>query len=218
MQKGFIHIGIIALIIIVGVGVMGGSLYFKNKGSSDIVRQENQREENKETQRDRSARLFEGTEDGGVDDLIVGENIFVVGETSKDGSVIADIIRIGGFEGDIRQFANQGDGDEGGDFPRRGGGQGFNPPEGFDFEEFQNVSSEERQERFQQLREEGGFSGRDGEGRLVRRAGEGALRGEITARDDISITIKLVDGGSRFVFFSESTRIIKSVESEVIED
>ncbi len=39
----------------------------------------------------------------------------------------------------------------------------------------------------------------------------GSASGEIIAKDDKSVTIKLRDGGSKIVFFADSTEIAKSV-------
>ncbi len=43
----------------------------------------------------------------------------------------------------------------------------------------------------------------------------GMINGEITAKDENSITVKTVDGGSKIVIFSESTSINKSSEATV---
>lgn len=40
----------------------------------------------------------------------------------------------------------------------------------------------------------------------------GMNAGEITAKDDKSITIKAMDGSSKFVFFSDTTKIAKSTD------
>ncbi len=40
----------------------------------------------------------------------------------------------------------------------------------------------------------------------------GAASGEIIGKDETSITIKLRDGGSKIIFFSDSTKITKTVD------
>jgi len=53
-----------------------------------------------------------------------------------------------------------------------------------------------------------GFAGRQ----AGARANANLAGGEIIAKDDKSITIKLRDGGSKIIFFSDSTKITKSTE------
>ena len=69
----------------------------------------------------------------------------------------------------------------------------------------QNLSTEERQEMFQEMGANIGSGLRGGRpmGQIV----EGFANGEIIAKGEESITIKLRDGGSRIIFFSESTDI-----------
>ncbi len=69
----------------------------------------------------------------------------------------------------------------------------------------QNLSPEERQQRFQQI--DNGAAGRARNGQV----GANATSGEILSKDDKSVTIKLRDGGSLIVFFSDLTEITKSV-------
>ncbi|MFH1111950.1 MAG: hypothetical protein V1712_02670 [Patescibacteria group bacterium] len=67
---------------------------------------------------------------------------------------------------------------------------------------FSNLSAAERQQRLQQF-----GAGRQDNGQ----SGPNSIAGEIIAKDDKSLTIKLRDGGSKIVFFSASTEIMKSV-------
>lgn len=54
--------------------------------------------------------------------------------------------------------------------------------------------------------------GLKGLGIKSKETGVGLLRGEITAKDDQGITLKLPDGGSKIIFFSDSTEIAKTTE------
>jgi hypothetical protein len=76
---------------------------------------------------------------------------------------------------------------------------------------FTNLTPEQRQERMQQMGANvGGFRGGN--------RGNGFATGEIISKDDPAkdgagknITIKLQDGGSKIVFFSDSTEVSKFV-------
>lgn len=90
-------------------------------------------------------------------------------------------------------------------------GSGFISPA--DFQNLRNLSPEERQQRFQQM----GGSGAGLRGQFGGRNGGGVVTGEIISKDDPSasswqaksVTVKLHDGGSKIVFYSDSTEIGK---------
>jgi len=71
---------------------------------------------------------------------------------------------------------------------------------GTNFQNLQNLSPEERQARLQQFG--AGMNGARGT-----RTNGGFVRGEIISKDDKSITVKLPDGGSKIVFYSDSTQV-----------
>ena len=72
-----------------------------------------------------------------------------------------------------------------------------------------NLSPEERQKRVQELGAAGvnGFRGRTGG-----QQGGGFVGGEIISKDEKSFTVKMREGGSKIVFFSNSTEISKSAK------
>jgi len=78
----------------------------------------------------------------------------------------------------------------------------------FSLKAFQNLSPEQRQQLFQ-----GNMGGNLQGG--SRATGANFLQGEVIDKDDKSVTIKLPDGSSKIVFFSDSTKISKTVDGTI---
>ncbi len=74
------------------------------------------------------------------------------------------------------------------------------------FQNLQNLSSEERQVMLQNL---GTNAGGSRVGKTGGQTGGNFISGEIISKDDKSVTVKLQDGGSKIIFFSDSTEITK---------
>ncbi len=71
---------------------------------------------------------------------------------------------------------------------------------------FQNLSSEQRQQLFQ-----GNVGGNMQKG-VGKGTGAGFLKGEVIDKDEQSLTLKMMDGSSMVIFFSGSTEISKTAE------
>lgn len=74
-------------------------------------------------------------------------------------------------------------------------------------QDFRNLSAEERDKISQQFG--------SGGARVGFKGGANTVAGEIISKDDKSVTIKLPNGGSKIIFFSDSTTIIKSADGSI---
>jgi len=73
----------------------------------------------------------------------------------------------------------------------------------------QNLSPEQRQQLFQ-----GNIGGSFQRG-IGGGAGTNFLSGEVITKDEQSLTLKMPDGGSKIVFFSGSTKILKTTDGSI---
>jgi len=126
-------------------------------------------------------------------DLNIGTKILVIGTTGADGSVTATRIMIG----DIENFGHMGAGQK---TPNAG--------------TFKNAPADQTQQNRQQ-RQFGNDDGNrpSGSGQGVRpQTGNTAMRpaiivGEIIKKDDTSIVVKVADGGSKIILYSDKTEV-----------
>jgi len=81
-------------------------------------------------------------------------------------------------------------------------GQGKGFPGNFSRQNFQNLSEEQRQQISQ-----GRVGGVGGVG--------GSLGGEVIAKDEQSLTLRTQDGSSKIVFFSGSTKILRTADGTI---
>lgn len=77
--------------------------------------------------------------------------------------------------------------------------------------DFQNLSSKERQQRFQQFGASAGANFGGAKGGAGGGNGAGFAAGEIITKDDKSITLRLPNNSSRVVLYATSTKVQKSV-------
>ena len=89
-----------------------------------------------------------------------------------------------------------------------------NPRGQFSRQDLQNLSPEERQQRLQQFGASGTGLRNGGAGS---RTPGGFVSGEILSKDDKSITVKMRDGGSKIIFYSDTTEIGKFIDGALTE-
>ncbi len=146
---------------------------------------------------------------GTAKDLVAGKTVTVNGTTNSDGSIMADVIYIGKIERNSQNMSS--------DFspenmpPRNDMSSeipsGMTPPEGIDFEEIKNLSAEERQQRMQDFASNNSLE----KGMIDKRSGGDLIQGKIISKQSTNITIELSDdSGSKIVFYSNNTEIMKT--------
>ncbi len=154
-----------------------------------------------------------------ITDLIVGLRVMVFGTENSDKSVTADRIIIGDSKTDFDEMFRRPtttlEGESGAEAGTR---VSVTPPANMpeemrqNMERFQNMPEEERAQFREQMAQQGG--GAAMQRRAVGGLGGGAQRvaGEILSIEDGTIIIKLEDGGSRLIFVTEKTAVLKMRE------
>jgi len=158
------------------------------------------------------ARWSENFDEANLDSLQAGQRILVMGTENSDGSISANQVMIGDAETDFENMGramfrpvddsggNQGIGEE----PKQPTAVSGQRP---DFAQMQNMSEEERTEAMEKMRAQreanGGVSLRNMGGDIAR------ISGEIIDKDESVITLKLAIGGSKLIFYSSETKVLK---------
>jgi hypothetical protein len=155
-------------------------------------------------------RFNENMEEISYDDLIVGQRVMVFGDLNDGGSVTASRVTVGSEDTDFRQMIgmmmpsqdNQADIDNEKKTEQDG--------ERLNFEQMQNMTEEERAKFREERRGQMGSGTRQKEA-----VNSGIIRvsGEIIDKDDMTLTLKSDEGGSRIVFIEENS-VITAIKEE----
>ena len=196
-----------------GIIILSGCVSNQDNGNQNQQGpiQQNEDQQDQPVQENQGPGLDENFSEASLDDLEVGQQILVMGAESDDGSITAQRIMIGNVETNFAEIApiqmRVRIGEENGDGSNN---QNFQRPQGMP--DSQSMSDEERTKFREQMMAERGGERPEGMGNFQQRnTGQTTARitGEIIAKDDESITIKLDEGGSKFVFFSDSMVVLK---------
>ncbi len=199
--------------------VIAGCSTSQNAGANNSLNTNQPQQQNNQTPQRITNENFS---QGSLTDLEIGKKVMVMGKQNTDGTVVASQVIVANSDADFSQFGpnrnrqqknntdNTDQNAQGGNQqPNAGAGSpnsqaGNHPNSG----QFQNLSEEERA----QFRAQRGNSQPSGNKRPKNRSMSSRLNGEITAKDDTSITLKLKDGSTKLVFVSDATTvdIIKS--------
>ncbi len=149
-------------------------------------------------------------------DLNIGQRVLIMGKKNSDGNISANQIMIGNDEVAFKNmseiessFMNNNSGDQAVD------NQSIQPEVNFngqrpDFTEMQNMSEEDRVKMMEKIRtqRETGVIGQpsNAEESLIR------FIGEIIKIDETNVVLKLDSGGSKLIFYSKETKILKSLK------
>lgn len=159
-------------------------------------------------------------EEVNLKDLAIGQKISVTGTENSDGSVSADQIMIGNSKADFKRMAGlmqpiNGDNEQVEDDGSQTGETTSNANEDRpNFEQMQNMSEEERvkfREEMKARREAGGRNSP----RANMAGGMTRLNGEIINIDDSTITLKIEEDGSKLVFYSDETKVLRFKEDNI---
>ncbi|MFH1187908.1 MAG: hypothetical protein V1688_03560 [bacterium] len=191
-KKYFMPVLCLSVLLISGCGANANT----NSNSSQNTNQP-QQQSNQTPQRITNENFSQGS----LADLEIGKKVMVMGKQNTDGTIVASQVIVANSDVDFSQLG-----------PNRNQQQ----KNSADPSQFQNLTEEERA----QLRAQRGggqnltdeqkaqfrtqMGGKSNGKRQMNRS-MAHLNGEITAKDDTSITLKLKDGSAKLVFVSDAT-------------
>lgn len=214
----------IFIIMVVILAVGGGAFFFykKKSATSDNSNTSVQSQQDMQAQRakmaeEQKAFFAENFIMMSKDDLVAGDKVTIMGTENSDGSVIATNVLVGDetqlaeIMSKMRNNMPQRNAVDSSDTNNRqftaqmpSGGR----------TDFQNMTEEERTKMREKWGANGGnVGGQQRAGGQVaggKRGGQARISGEIFSKDDAGITLKLSNGGSKLIFFSNDTQILKS--------
>ncbi len=181
-------ISIIIIVLLVGSGVFSLINYSKKSGQNNNE-QKNQNQEQL-TQENQLSKWEENSEEAGLDDLETGQQVLVMGTENSDGSISANQIVIGNDESDFKNMA----------------GPLIKNNENNDVQPEKNKSEMSEEERAK-FREEK-MAEKEASGENIKGGNTIKVTGEIIDKDNITITLKIQEGGSRLIFYSDETKVL----------
>ena len=202
MKKNhIIALTITSLFVLSGCSTDAPALQNTNSQNSE------KQEENQQTAQNQESAFGENFTEGSLDDLAVGQKIMVTGITNDDGSIVANMIMIGN---DDTNFDEMGRGpqinmdqDSGSQNTRVSQQERPSFPDG-QMPDFQNMTEEQKTQMRERM-----ANGRPAADSRSNTSSMSRITGEILKKDSESLIVKLADGGSKFIFISEQTKIIK---------
>ncbi|MBU1045907.1 hypothetical protein KJ616_02165 [Patescibacteria group bacterium] len=214
-----LKIAIIIPAVLVAVGIIAGIILLTNslKSVDDKSAISGQQTANATTTDDaRGMETFlQGFSEASAEDLKAGDYLMIEGTDNPDGSVSANMVYIGSVEnfanvpnaGQINFRLNATGTPSNANMPNAGQAPANMPnmPAGFE-----NMTPEEKRQAIQTLRDSGSLP--DISNQPGRTAGNVFLQGEFISKTEQILTIKNVDGGSKLVLYSETTKFMKKDE------
>lgn len=192
-------------LILTLIMLSGCSLFNKQESGSE---KNNQQSQIQEAEKNRINRMNENFIEQSIDDLEIGNNVLVMGVENDDGIITADRIIIGDGDSDFKEIFPMPMRTQGG---QDSDGKDFQRPEGMP--DFRNMSEEERAQFREWMMESGQMPARQGNGQRNLDQQMVHVQGEVIDNDDESITVKIDEGGSKFIFFSNEITILTKVKN-----